>query len=191
EAFADAGEQGLFGEVLEALVEHEGVGEVAGGLGVGGGQEVGDEVGVVAEDFGQGDAAGAGGLEGLVVDGVEDGAEQTGGDEVVQELGELLGVAVLDDPEKDGGAQVLLDLPAFEGGGEFLGVAVLDQEVDALGGELALGGFEEVEDDVAVLDDVGLLDEFEQAALELNGEFFDDVGDVAGVGDERGLGGLV
>src|SRR5690606_41999765 len=178
EAFADAGEQGLFGEVLEARVGHGGGVEVAGGLGVGGGQEVGDEVGVVAEDFGQGDAAGAGGLEGLVVDGVEDGAEQAGGDEVVQELGELLGVAVLDDPEKDGGAQVLLDLPGFEGGGGFGGVAVRVQAADALGGELALGGLEAVADDGAVLALVVLIDESVQAALEWNGELCDDVGDV-------------
>jgi hypothetical protein len=170
EQLDEAGEQRLLGELLEALVEEQGVGEVAGRLGVGGGEEVGNEVGIVAEGLGQRDAAGAGGLEGLVVDGEEDGAEEARGDELVQELGELLRVAVLDDPEQDGRAEVLLGLPAVERGGELVGLAVLHEEVDALGGELALGGLEEGEDDLAPLEGMGVLDEVEEARLEVDGD---------------------
>ena len=175
----EAGEERLLGQLLEALVQEEGVREVAGRLGVGGREQVGDQLGVVAQDVAERDAAGAGGLEGLVVDREEDGAQEPRGDQVVQQLGELLRVAVLDDPEEDRRAQVLLGLPALEGGGEVVGVAVLDQEIDALGRELALGDLEQVEDDVAALDRVGLLDQLEEAALELDGDLLGDGGQVA------------
>ncbi len=190
EDFDEAGEERLFGELFEALIEEEGVREIAGGLGIGGGEEVADQVGVVAEDFSEWDAAGVGGLEGFVVDREEDRAEKARGDEVVEEFRELLRVAVLDDPEENRGAEVLLDLPAFEGSGEFVGVAVFNEEVDALGGELALARFEEGEGDVAGFDGVRLFDEVEEAALELDRDLFRDGGEIADVGDQGSLGGL-
>jgi hypothetical protein len=170
----EAGEERLLRQLLEALVEEEGVGEVARGLGIGRRKEVGDQLGVVAQDVAEGDPAGARGLEGLVVDREEDGAQEPRGDQVVQQLGELLRVAVLDDPEEDRRAQVLLGLPALEGRGQVLGVAVLDQEIDALGRELALRDLEQVEDDVAALDRMGLLDQLEEMALELDGDLLGD-----------------
>jgi hypothetical protein len=99
-------------------------------------------------------------------------------------------VPVLDDPEEHRGPQVLLGLPALERGGEVVGVAVLDQEIDALGRELALGDLEQVEDDVPALDRVGLLDELEEVALELDRDLLGDGRQVAQVGDQRGLRGL-
>jgi hypothetical protein len=88
-------------------------------------------------------------------------------------------VAVLDDPQEDRGAQVLLGLPALEGGGEFVGMVVLDEEVDALGGELALRGLQEGEEDVAALDRVRLVDELEEAGLEVDRDLFGNRGQVA------------
>ena len=87
-----------------------------------------------------------GGLQRLVVDREEDRAEQARRDEVVEQLREFLRVAVLDDPEEDRRAKVLLGLPALERGGEFVGVAVFDEEIDALGRELALRGFQQGEE---------------------------------------------
>ena len=111
-----------------------------------------------------------------------------GRDEVVEQLGEFLRVAVLDDPEEDGRAQVLLGLPALEGGGELVGLAVFDEEVDALGGELALRGLEEGEDDVAPLERMGLLDEVEETGLEMDRDLLGDGGEAADFLDELGLG---
>ena len=53
EDFDEASEQRLLGQFLEALVEHQGVGQIAGDLGIGRGEEVGDQVGVLAQDVGQ------------------------------------------------------------------------------------------------------------------------------------------
>jgi hypothetical protein len=113
--------------------------------------------------------------------------EQARGDELGEELGEFLRMAVLDDPKEDGGAEVLLGLPALEGGGEILGIAALDEKIDGFGGKLARGGLEQREEEVAGFDGVRLLDEFEEAALELDGNLFRDVGQRADIGDQGGL----
>jgi len=49
--------------------------------------------------------------------------------------------------------------------------AILHQEVDALGRELALGNLEQAEYDVPALDRVGLLDQIEEAAWNWTGIF--------------------
>ena len=181
EGLDEAGEQRFFRQLLETLVEQEGVGEIARGLRVGGGEEVGDEIGVVAEDLGQRNAAGAGGLQRLVVDGEEDGAEQARRDEVVEELGKFLRLAVLDDPQQHRRAQVLLGLPALEHRREFLGVAAVDEEVDAFGGELALAGFEQRKGQILPFERMGILDQLEEMRLEMDGDLLGDVRQAAGV----------
>src|SRR5690606_22277860 len=124
------------------------------------------------------------------VDREENRAEQARRDEIVEQLGEFLGVAVLDDPEQDRSAQVLFGLPALEGGGELGGMVMLNKEVDALGGKLALGNLEQVENDVAGLDRRRHVDQVEVTALKVDRDVLGDAGEVADLGDEGGLGGF-
>ena len=51
ENFDEAGEDGLLVQLLEALVEQEGIGQVARRFRIGGGEQVADQIGVVAEDL--------------------------------------------------------------------------------------------------------------------------------------------
>ena len=46
---------------------------------------------------------------------------------------------VLDDPEQNRGSEVLLGLPALEGGGEFFGMVVFDEEINTLSSKFTLG----------------------------------------------------
>ena len=100
-------------------------------------------------------------------------------------------MTVLNDPEQNRGPEVLLGLPTGEGGREIVGVALFDEKVDALSGELPLRNLEEAEDDIAGLDRVGGQNEFKEPTLEVDRDLFGDFGQVALVGDEAGLSGFV
>ena len=67
----EAGQERLFRKLLETLVQQESVCQIARGLGVGRREEVPDQVRIIAQDVGERDAAGACGLERLVVDSEE------------------------------------------------------------------------------------------------------------------------
>ena len=114
EDFDEAGEQRLLRQLLEPLIQHQRVREIAGRFRISGGEQVSDQVGVFAQDVGQRNAARAGGLQRLVVDREENRAEQARRDEIVEQLREFLRVAVLDDPQQNRSAQVLLGLPTLE-----------------------------------------------------------------------------
>ena len=153
----ETGEEGLLGHLVEALAAHHRAGEVEDGLAVGllavgGDEDVRDELLVLDQFVGERDAGRGIGLEGLRVDRRQDGAEERGVDQATDDVGILLGIAVLDDPDDDRGAQFAGLKPLGEttgdGGGEFLVAEVRDGFGDELGGA-ALGAA-----DVAVTEQV-------------------------------------
>ena len=96
----------------------------------------------------------------------------------------LLRVAVLNDPEENGLLEVLLCLPAKEGFLDFVGEAVFDEEVDAVGGELAGAVLEEGETDFLPVCWMGSLDCLEGASLGVGWKFVDQMVEAVDIGKD-------
>ena len=97
-------------------------------------------------------------------------------------------VSVLSETHLDG-AQLYLgrvdtrlqtdDLLAKHGVTASVGMAEFDEVIDHLGGELPLGGLEQVEENVPRFDRVRLVDQFEKTRLELHRDLLRDAGQIA------------
>ena len=138
EDFDESGEERLLRQLFEPLIQHQRVCEIAGRFWISGREQVSDQIGVLAQDVRQRNASRAGRLQSLVIDREENRAEQARSNQVVEQLRKFLRVTILDDPEKNRGAQILFGLPTLECRSEFVGVALFDEKVDALGREFAL-----------------------------------------------------
>ena len=129
------------------MVQQQRLGEIAGDLEVRVVHEVGNEVGVLGKHFAERDAPVGRRQESLLVDRIQDRGEQAVRDEGTDDFRVLLGLAVLDDPDQHGAFEALGIQPIGELGGDEFAAVVLDEEVHALGGELAAGVAEEFDDD--------------------------------------------
>ena len=81
----------------------------------------------------------------------------------------------------------MLHLPAFERLSEVIGITVFNEEIDALGGELALAGFQQGEDRIAAFDGVRFFDQGEEAALKADRNVRGDFREIPHVGDDFAL----